>query len=434
MAIRSWSSATGVTELPTQSVPKPGPGRSFANWRARAVRLDSTDTFVGQGRFVSALRNVASWSSARARGVIGAAAVATVVTGAAQGAAKGSSALLRYGFSTANTLAIMALAITALGRWARVSPSTMRRIAFVSAALLGFIILTGAAVRLTGSGLGCVDWPTCNNGSVTPELSDAHGLIEFGNRVVTGLCVFAAGVGVLATLVRVPYRRDLVRPAVVVVVAIMGNAVLGGLMVKKTLPPTWVLSHFLLAIAALAAGLVLLHRSGESSPTPGLLGRTRRPAFGSIEQWLGRALTASALLTLFLGTIVTGSGPHAGDEAAERLGFAMVSVARVHSLAAWAALASGLALGWRAWKLPAVASSELRRRVQLLLFVIVLQGGVGYLQWFNQVPAGLVFIHIIGAVGFWMCVLWVRAALTVPPIADVPGLVSGSARPRPATV
>ncbi len=393
--------------------------RSAATWRTRAVELDSKDSFASQGRFVAGIRDVASWPNSRLRAVIGSVAAVVVATGAAQGVAKQSSAVFRYGLSTANTLAVMVFAMVALGRWVRVSASTMRRVGFVSAALLGFIILTGAAVRLTGSGLGCVDWPTCNNGSVTPELSDAHGLIEFGNRVVTGLCVLAAGVGVLATLVRVPYRRDLVRPAVVVVAAIMGNAVLGGLMVKKALPPTWVLSHFLLAIAALAAGLVLLHRSGEGAPTPDLWGRSRHRAFGVFEQWLGRGLTAFALLTLFLGTIVTGSGPHAGDEAAERLGFAMDSVAMLHSLAAWAALACAAVLAWRTWKVPHIAQSSagaaLQPRVQVMLAVIVVQGSVGYLQWFNQVPAGLVFVHIIGAVAFWMSVLWVRAALTVPP-------------------
>lgn len=422
--------------------------RPFASWRERAEQLDCSDPTAANGRSVAIIRSVVRWSSGRTRTAIGGGVAVVVGTAAAQGAAKQSVAVLRYGVSAVNTLAVMVVAVIVLGRWVRVTPSTLRRIAFVSAGLLGFIILTGAAVRLTGSGLGCVDWPTCNNGSVTPELSDAHGLIEFGNRIVTGLCVFAAGVGVLATVVRVPYRRDLVRPALVVVVAIMGNAVLGGLMVKKALPPTWVLSHFLLAIAALAAGLVLLHRSAEAAPTPGLWGRTRRPAFGEVERWLGRALTGFALLTLFLGTIVTGSGPHAGDDAAERLGFAMISVARVHSLAAWAALACAVALAWCAWRSPTSASSvatsavttDLRRRVQLLLFVVVVQGSIGYVQWFNQVPAGLVFVHIIGAVTFWMSVLWVRAALTVPPVNREPedcatGVgVLGATHPGPATV
>lgn len=405
--------------------------------RVDAIRLDAdAGSGLGSdqarwGSAVSRIRAVSLWPSATAGAVVGFLAAIIVMSAGAQGAAKNSGAV-RYGLSAINTIAIMALSIVTLGRWVRVRPSTFRRIAFVSAGLLGFIILTGAAVRLTGSGLGCVDWPTCNNGSVTPELSDMHGLIEFGNRIVTGLCVFAAGVGVLATLVRVPYRPDLLRPAVVVVVAIMGNAVLGGLMVQKALPPTWVLSHFLLAIAALAAGIVLLHRSAEQLPTKGLWGRTRVAAFGAAESWLGRGLTGSALLTLFLGTIVTGSGPHAGDEAAERLGYAMITVARLHSAAAWSALACVVALAWRSTRL--LDADELRRRVTVLLVVVMLQGGVGYLQWFTQVPAGLVFVHIIGAVAFWSAVLWVRAALTVPPSGEVRHDGSEIPRSRPATV
>jgi heme a synthase len=422
----------------TNAGTKLGRRRLLESRRLEAVRLDSeSSSGAGSdrahwGRVVPRIRAASRWPSTRARTVVGVLATIIVMSAAAQGAAKDSSGAVRYGLSTVNTLAIMALSMVTLGRWVRVRPGTFRRIAFVSAGLLGFIILTGAAVRLTGSGLGCIDWPTCNNGSITPELSDMHGLIEFGNRIVTGLCVFAAGVGVLATLVRVPYRPDLLRPAVVVVVAIMGNAVLGGLMVQKALPPTWVLSHFLLAIVALAAGIVLLHRSGEQLPTQGLWGRTRVAAFGVVESWLGRALTFAALLTLFLGTIVTGSGPHAGDEAAERLGYAMITVARLHSLAAWSALACVAALAWRSTRL--ADAHELRRRVTVLLVVVLLQGGVGYLQWFTQVPAGLVFVHIIGAVAFWSAVLWVRAALTVPPSADVRRSGSGIAPSRPATV
>jgi heme a synthase len=405
----------------------------LSSWNSAAVQRDSAQPV--DGRIVTWVRSIATWAPRKAFLVVAGLLGLTVLSGGAQSALKDQGAI-KYLPSTINTLAIMGVAIVVLGRWVRVSPNTLRRVALVSAVLLGFIILTGAAVRLTGSGLGCVDWPTCNNGSVTPELNDAHGLIEFGNRIVTGLCVLAAGIGVLATLVRVPYRRDLVRPAIVVVVAIMGNAVLGGLMVKQALPPTWVLSHFLLAIAALAAGVMVFHRSGEDRPTHSLLGNSRVNAFGSTETMLGRALLGSATLTLFLGTLVTGSGPHAGDEISARLGFAMSTVARWHSLAAWLSLVCVVALARQAFRRR--DADELQRRIKVLLAVVFVQGAIGYTQWFNQVPAKLVMLHIVGAVSYWASVLWVRAVLTHPPVVEATvrarseGSPAGSA--SPATV
>ncbi len=396
---------------------------------------------------MSRVRRISSWPTKQLNIAIGGLLAIIVVSGALQSVFKTIPAA-KYSVSAVNTLGIMALAVIVLGRWVRLRAHTMRRVALVSAVLLGFIILTGAAVRLTGSGLGCIDWPTCNNGSVTPAIGDGHGLIEFGNRVVTGLCVLAAGVGVLATLVRVPYRKDLVRPAGVVVVAIMGNAVLGGLMVKKALPPTWVLCHFLLAIAALAAGVVLFHRSGEASPTPTLLGSGRIVRFGQAEMWLGRAMTFTALMTLFVGTLVTGSGPHAGDDEAKRLSLVMKSVVQVHSAMAWLSLVCVVALSWFAWRRVPSGSSdgssnaadaadagELRKRLQVLLGVILAQGAVGYTQWFLRVPARLVMVHIVGAVAYWTAVLWVRAALTVPPMAlGMDDRSASSQRFEPATV
>jgi heme a synthase len=402
----------------------------FAWWNDAAVLSDQNHPV--DGVIVNKIRSFSRWSTSQASKVIGALIAVVLLSAGAQSALKDKGSI-KYLASTINTLAIMGIAVVVLGRWVRVSPSVLRRIAFISAVLLGFIILTGAAVRLTGSGLGCVDWPTCNNGSVTPELSDAHGLIEFGNRIVTGLCVLAAGIGVLATLVRVPYRRDLVRPAVVVVVAIMGNAVLGGLMVKKALPPTWVLSHFLLAIAALAAGVMVFHRSGEAQPTASLFGRQRVPAFGAVEMNLGRALLVSATLTLFLGTLVTGSGPHAGDEISERLSIAMSSAARVHSISAWLSLMCVVLLFRQAFRRP--DADELQKRLKVLLAVVCVQGTIGYTQWFTQVPAKLVMLHIIGAVAYWSCVLWVRAALSHPPAAVGSKPVRSSTRTgSPATV
>jgi heme a synthase len=388
--------------------------------RANAVERDQAEQDLGRpvnGRIVSAVRAMAHWPSGKVRVVISVLTLCLLVSSAV-GRAGADVASVKYSASTVNTLSIMGLAIVILGRWVRVSPKVFRRIAFASAVVLGFIILTGAAVRLTGSGLGCVDWPTCNNGKVVPELDDYHGKIEFGNRIVTGLCVLFAGIGVLASFVRVPYRKDLVQVGGLVVVAIMGNAVLGGLTVLNELRPEYVMGHFLLAIVALALGLLLFHRAGEAAPSH-LLGTGRPPVLGSQGQLVGRLLTVAALLTVILGCLVTGSGPHGGDEDVARFGLNMTSVMKVHSASAWVTIGFALLLTRLAWTSTVRGSAAVRQRCQLLVLVLAAQGGIGYLQWFTQVPAKLVMLHVLGAVCVWTAVLWVRAALTTAVPASV---------------
>jgi heme a synthase len=381
--------------------------------RTNAIAQDTAEGNAGRpanGRVVSAVRAIAHWPSEKVRATISI-LIVCLLASSAVGRAGADVASIKYSASTFNTLSIMGLALVFLGRWVRVGPKVFRRIAFASAVLLGFIILTGAAVRLTGSGLGCVDWPTCNNGKVVPALDDYHGKIEFGNRIVTGLCVLFAGVGVLVSLVRVSYRKDLVQVGALVVAAIMGNAVLGGLTVLNELRPEYVMGHFLLAIVSLALGLLLFHRAGEHAPSE-LLGYGRPAVLGSQGQLVGRCLTVAALMTVVLGCLVTGSGPHGGDEDVARFGLNMTSVVKFHSVAAWVTIAAALVLTRLAWKSTTVGSAAVRQRCQLLVVVLAAQGGIGYLQWFTQVPAKLVMLHVLGAVCVWTAVLWVRAALT----------------------
>jgi heme a synthase len=389
-------------------------------YRQRAVDVDgdTSENADALGQVVRGVRYISRWNSSNFRNAIVASLIIVGLTGVI-GQQFASSSIIRYTASVFNTLAIMALAVFVLGRWVRVSASTFRRIALVSGVLLGFIILTGAAVRLTGSGLGCTDWPTCNNGKVVPASSDYHGVIEFGNRIVTGLCVFAAGVGVLASLVRIPYRRDLVKLGGIVVAAIMGNAVLGGLTVLVGLKPQFVMSHFLLAIASLAFGLLLFHRSNESGGGGDLFGRDRLPVISSTALIYSRLLTVSAFVTLLIGTILTGSGPHGGSAETPRFGFSMDTVARIHSIAAWCTVALSLVmirLAFTATK-PGPAAQRLMHRAKVLVVILIIQGAIGYVQWFTQVPARLVQLHVLGAVLVWSAVLWLRAAITMP--ADV---------------
>lgn len=395
------------------------------NWNAAAIAADHEDSTGhdaavsgdAPGPIVERVRALATMPAPQFRRLVVLLVAGIVVSQAIVGALAGQSRNVRAvvsGFTgLVVLLLIVALSLALLGRYVRISVRTFRIIAFVSALLLGFIILTGAAVRLTGSGLGCPDWPTCKEGNIVPE-SGKHAAIEFGNRVVTGLCLLAAAVGVLTALVRRPYRRDLVRFGLLVSFGLFSNAILGGLTVIFDLQPQFVMSHFILAIACLAAGAVLFHRSGESGPSGTILGRDRVSAVDATMRRLGNALMIGTLGVVFVGCILTGSGPHGGDPEVRRFGFSMLDVVRVHSALVWLTLFLVIVMAVRVWRATTAAAIELRRRIGVLAMVIVFQGGIGYWQWFTQVPALLVQVHILGAISVWCGVLWVRAAITVP--------------------
>ena len=369
------------------------------------------------GRIVTRVRAFATMPSRQYRLMMGRLAAGIAVNQGAVAALKGQSRNVRAvvsGFSGLIALLLLvAVAVAVLGRYVRISIRMFRIIALFSAVLLGFIMLTGSAVRLTGSGLGCPDWPTCKAGNIVPE-SGKHAAIEFGNRVVTGLCLLAAAVGVLTALVRRPYRVDLVRFGILVSVGLFGNAILGGLTVIFDLQPQFVMGHFVLALACLAAGVVLFHRAGERGASGSILGRERVTAVDATMRSLGGALLACACVVVLLGCVLTGSGPHGGDPKVRRFGFTMLDVVRVHSGFVWLTLALVVAMALRVWKASTPPAVELRRRIGVLALVMTAQGGIGYWQWFTQVPALLVQIHVLGAVIFWCAVLWVRAAITLP--------------------
>ncbi len=373
------------------------------------------------GRIVTRVRALATMPSRQYRMMMGRLAAGIALNQGVVAALSGQSRNVRAvvsGFSgLIALLLVVTLAVAFLGRYVRVSIRTFRIIALFSAILLGFIMLTGSAVRLTGSGLGCPDWPTCKAGNIVPE-SGRHAAIEFGNRVVTGLCLLVAAIGVLTALVRRPYRVDLVRFGLLVTVGLFGNAVLGGLTVIFDLQPQFVMGHFVLALACLAAGVVLFHRAGERGASGSILGRERVIAVDATMRALGTALLSCACVVVLLGCILTGSGPHGGDPKVRRFGFSMLDVVRVHSGFVWITLILVVAMGVRVWKASTPAAVELRRRIGTLALVMIAQGGIGYWQWFTQVPAILVQIHVLGAVTFWCAVLWVRAAITLPAAAE----------------
>lgn len=377
-----------------------------------AADLDAATVGDQATRPAAWVRGMAHRDGAWARRTFGGLAATAVVLLVAGFVGKDSGAVTATVFPLV-TLVALGAATVALGRYVRISSGAYRRIALVNAVLLCFLIVAGAAVRLTGSGLGCTDWPTCNGGRIVPQ-SGVHAWIEFGNRLVTDVCVLAATIGAIGALVRVPYRRDLPRLGGLLIVAIMGNAVLGGIVVLSGLKPQIVMGHFLLAVVAVAIGILMYHRSGESTGGP-LSGADRVPVLNPRGVLIARALTISALVTITLGTIVTGSGPHGGDpREVDRFSYSMRDMARLHSGAAWITVALVLALAWVASRTPGPFGARLRTRLTVLLVVLMAQGTVGYVQWFNQVPVGLVQIHVLGAVLMWASVLWARAAVTVP--------------------
>jgi cytochrome c oxidase assembly protein subunit 15 len=278
----------------------------------------------------------------------------------------------------------------------------VRRLAFGSVVANTAIVVTGGAVRLTASGLGCPTWPRCTADSYTPTAErSVHTQIEYGNRMLT----FVLGLVVLATLVAVllqrPRRRPLAGLATVAFLGIPAQAVLGGITVLTGLNPWTVAAHFLLSAAIVGVTVTLWWRAREACDGP------PRPVVGPELLLLGRLLVAVTATVLVLGTVVTGSGPHAGDAAAARTGFDPATVGQLHADAVMLLVGLTLAtvLALRATRAP----GPVRRPAVLLLGVELAQGGIGYLQYFTGLPVLLVGAHLLGAMLVW--ILAVRTLL-----------------------
>jgi cytochrome c oxidase assembly protein subunit 15 len=273
------------------------------------------------------------------------------------------------------------------------------------------LTVAGAVVRLTGSGLGCDDWPNCNNERFI-DVSSGHAAIEQINRLVSGL------VGIPTLLMAIgafrvrPARRGLKVPSLVVLATILGNGVVGGLAVRGDLHPFLVQSHFLLAMLSIGFGLAAIHRARpEPVVARSSIGVT--PLVTALMIGLG-VLVAASLAT---GTVVTGAGPHAGDETARRYGFDISTVAEIHSVTVWIAVASFLALVV-VLRRDRVLFDRLSRNVSTWMFVAVVQGGIGYVQYFNDIPATLVAAHVAGATALWVVTVQLIHAALEPLASD----------------
>lgn len=308
---------------------------------------------------------------------------------------------------------------------APIQPDVYRRITVAALVALAAIVVTGAAVRLTDSGMGCATWPSCEDGSLVPRGSTgSHGWIEFVNRLFTGVVSVAVALAVLGARRRQPRRKDLIGWSWGLVVGVLAQAVLGGVVVFLHVAPIAVAGHYLLSAVLVWNAVVLHHKASEPDGV-------RRPrATPPLRDW-SRALVALAGVVLVTGTFVTGSGPHGGDEAADRLDFAITTVARIHSLSVWLFLAVVLVVlvqVGRRGAAPAVVG-----RGRALVGVIVAQGTLGYVQYAAGVPEALVGAHVLGSVLVWIAALRFHLALTAPEAAPSSDAVP-STPPAPSAV
>lgn len=273
-------------------------------------------------------------------------------------------------------------------------------------AALSVIVVTGAAVRLTGSGLGCPDWPTCNGRQVVAAWA-FNPIVEFGNRMVVTAVTIGVVLVLLAALARRPRRRDLVWLSMGLVLGVAAQIPLGGLLVLLKLAPPLVMAHFLFSLVVLGDAVVLHRRAGQPDSAP-------RPVVGRDLVRLSRLILVMVAVVVSLGTAVTGSGPHAGDIHAKRLAISFHGIAEVHSTAVM--LLIGLTLAGLFAFHQAGAPAGVQRRGRILLEVMAAQAVIGYVQYFTRVPALLVGIHVAGATAVWVAALRFHLGLFARPM------------------
>jgi cytochrome c oxidase assembly protein subunit 15 len=270
--------------------------------------------------------------------------------------------------------------------------------------LQGALVITGGAVRLTGSGLGCPTWPECSEGSFVPvstQIEPEHQVwIEFGNRLLT----FALLIAALAVVIEVlkTRRKDLRLLAAGQLLGILAQGVLGGITVLTDLHPLPVAGHLLLSMVLVAGAASLYSR--RSGPV------ARTAIKETSLRIISGAHVAISFLVLILGTLVTGSGPHAGDETAQRFNFDIRNITVLHTDAVIFLL--GLTIAYLV--LPTVSTAT-KRALVIFLGISLGQGAIGYIQYFTGVPEILVAFHLLGAVIFWIAAWRVRLSVVRVP-------------------
>ncbi|MFF5429452.1 heme A synthase [Streptomyces griseofuscus] len=296
-------------------------------------------------------------------------------------------------------------------RWTP-KPGTVQRAALIALVMSVVIVVTGGAVRLTSSGLGCPTWPECTDGSLTPtQALSYHSAIEFGNRMLTYVLCAAVGWAIIAARAQKPYRRGLTRLGWAQFWLVMGNAVLGGIVVLVGLNPYTVAAHFLLATALTTVAVVMWQRTREGDAAP-------RPLVGKAVVQLVWFLVAAAVLLIAVGTVVTGAGPHAGDSSdVQRIPIDWETVAKLHAVLAWIVVTLTFAL-WFILKAVDAPHGPLARTRELFL-ILLSQGVIGYVQYFTHLPELLVGVHMLGSCLVWIGVLRVLLALRERPETEL---------------
>lgn len=286
------------------------------------------------------------------------------------------------------------------------TPARYALAAYVALGALTLIVMSGAAVRLTGSGLGCPTWPRCY-GKIYPPLN-THAVIEFSNRMITVPVSIAAMAAFVLAFRRRPYRRDLARLSVLLPLGVLAQAVLGGLTVRGALDYGWVMAHFALSMLVVAAAVALAWRASHEP------GERPRSSDRTLTLW-ARAAVALGGLTIFAGTAATAAGPHAGGSPGQRinrLGFdgkgTMDFVIHRHGEIALVFGLTALVVWWLAHRHD--ADPPIQRSATVTCGLIALQGIVGLDQYKTHLPTELVWVHVSLASLTWLAVLWTACA------------------------
>jgi cytochrome c oxidase assembly protein subunit 15 len=286
-----------------------------------------------------------------------------------------------------------------------ISPERYAQVTLAALAALTLIVLTGAGVRLTGSGLGCPDWPKCYGGT-TPPL-ESHAVIEYTNRLITGIVGFAVIAAALLAWFRRPYRWHLALFGGLLPLGVIGQAILGALVVKYHLAPGLVMGHFILSMILLDAAFALAWCS-RYEPWE------RRRSQDRLGVWALRALIPLGQLTILAGTIATASGPHAGAHEGQLVHRFEFEGARtlewvVQRHAVLAAVYGLAAIGvWFLLRRPGGDGRALKP-LAVVIGLLALQGAIGGIQWALELPGEMVWVHVSVATGNWLAMLWAVA-------------------------
>lgn len=293
------------------------------------------------------------------------------------------------------------------------SPRAVKAIALAAVVAYALLVVTGGAVRLTGSGLGCPDWPSCYQHRLTAAVS-FHPMVEFLNRLVTVTVSVVSIAAFLMSLLREPRRRDILWPAAGLIGGLVAQIVLGGLVVLFKLNPYLVALHFLLTLVVLGTAILMYHRADVADE---VAEERSVPSVSSDLRWLVRLLAGVLALTTVIGTVVTGSGPHAGGEGAKRIPLAFRSVAEAHSSIAWLLL--GLTVASLFALHHAKAPDRVQRRARTFFELVVVQGALGYTQYFLHDAGVVVEIHLAGVTSLWTALVFLYLSLDEHPVLSV---------------